>query len=48
MGRDKERGFSICGEFDLSYFSEFTDENRKRKTPLGRTNAFGHKIDAGD
>jgi hypothetical protein len=26
MGRDKERGFSICDEFDLSYFPEVTDE----------------------
>jgi hypothetical protein len=26
MGRDKERGFSICEEFDLSYFPEVTDE----------------------
>ena len=26
MGRDKERGFSICAEFDLSYFPEVTDE----------------------
>jgi hypothetical protein len=26
MGRDKERGFSICGEFDLSYFPEVTEE----------------------
>ena len=26
MGRDKERGFSICVEFDLSYFPEVTDE----------------------
>jgi hypothetical protein len=26
MGRDKERGFSICGEFDLSYFPEVTNE----------------------
>lgn len=25
MGRDKERGFSICQEFDLSYFPEVTD-----------------------
>jgi hypothetical protein len=22
MGRDKERGFSICDEFNLSYFPE--------------------------
>lgn len=27
MARDKERGFSICEEFDLSYFPEVTDEN---------------------
>jgi hypothetical protein len=27
MGRDKERGFSICGEFDLSYFPEVADPN---------------------
>lgn len=26
MGRDKERGFSICDEFDLSYLPEVTDE----------------------
>lgn len=26
MGRDKERGHSICSEFDLSYFPEITDE----------------------
>jgi hypothetical protein len=26
MGRDKEFGFSICEEFDLSYFPEPTDE----------------------
>lgn len=26
MGRDKERGFAICNEFDLSYFPEVTDE----------------------
>src|SRR5580704_5356430 len=26
MGRDKERGFSICAEFDLSHFPEVTDE----------------------
>lgn len=26
MGRDKERAFSICDEFDLSYFPEVTDE----------------------
>jgi hypothetical protein len=26
MGRDKERGFSICDEFDLSYFPEVTGE----------------------
>ena len=26
MGRDKERGFAICDEFDLSYFPEVTDE----------------------
>ena len=26
MGRDKERGFSVCDEFDLSYFPEVTDE----------------------
>jgi hypothetical protein len=26
MSRDKERGFSICGEFDLSYFPEVTEE----------------------
>ena len=26
MGRDKERGFSICEEFDLSYFPEVTDD----------------------
>jgi hypothetical protein len=26
MGRDKERGFAICDEFDLSYFPEITDE----------------------
>ena len=26
LGRDKERGFSICDEFDLSYFPEVTDE----------------------
>ncbi len=26
MGRDKERGFSICDELDLSYFPEVTDE----------------------
>jgi hypothetical protein len=26
MGRDQERGFSICDEFDLSYFPEVTDE----------------------
>jgi len=26
MGRDKQRGFSICAEFDLSYFPEVTDE----------------------
>jgi hypothetical protein len=26
MGRDKERGFSICDEFDLSYFPEVTNE----------------------
>jgi hypothetical protein len=26
LGRDKERGFSICDEFDLSYFPEITDE----------------------
>jgi hypothetical protein len=24
--RDKERGFSICDEFDLSYFPEVTGE----------------------
>jgi hypothetical protein len=26
MGRDKERGFSICEEFDLSYLPEVTDD----------------------
>jgi hypothetical protein len=26
MGLDKERGFAICDEFDLSYFPEVTDE----------------------
>jgi hypothetical protein len=26
MGRDKQRGFAICDEFDLSYFPEVTDE----------------------
>jgi hypothetical protein len=26
MGRDKERGLSICDEFDLSYLPEITDE----------------------
>jgi hypothetical protein len=26
MGRGKERGFSICDEFDLSYFPEITDD----------------------
>ena len=26
MGRDKTRGFSICHEFDPSYFPEVTDE----------------------
>ena len=26
MGRDKQWGFSICEEFDLSYFPEVTDE----------------------
>jgi hypothetical protein len=26
MGREKERGHSICSEFDLSYFPEITDE----------------------
>jgi hypothetical protein len=26
MGRNKEQGFSICEEFDLSYFPEVTDE----------------------
>jgi hypothetical protein len=26
VGRNKERGFSICDEFDLSYFPEVTDE----------------------
>ena len=26
MGRDKKRGFSICEEFDLSYFPEVTNE----------------------
>ena len=26
MGRDKERGLSICDEFDLSYFPEVTEE----------------------
>jgi hypothetical protein len=26
MGRDKERGFAICDEFDLSYLPEVTDE----------------------
>ena len=33
MGRDKERGFSICDEFDLSYFPEVTDE--KAQLALG-------------
>jgi hypothetical protein len=33
MGRDKERGFSICEEFDLSYFPEVTD--RKASLALG-------------
>jgi hypothetical protein len=27
MGRDKERGFAIRDEFDLSYLPEVTDEN---------------------
>jgi hypothetical protein len=26
MGREKERGFSICDEFDLSYFPEVTND----------------------
>ncbi|MGY3531434.1 hypothetical protein ACVISU_004202 [Bradyrhizobium sp. USDA 4452] len=26
MGRDKQRGFMICDEFDLSYFPEVTAE----------------------
>jgi hypothetical protein len=26
MGRDKQRGFSICDEFDLSYFPEVADD----------------------
>jgi hypothetical protein len=26
MGRNKEHGFVICNEFDLSYFPEVTDE----------------------
>jgi len=33
MGRDKERGFSICEEFDLSYFPEVTEE--KAQIALG-------------
>lgn len=33
MGRDKERGFSICDEFDLSYFPEVTDQ--KAQLALG-------------
>jgi Methylamine utilization protein MauJ len=27
MGREKERGFSICDEFDLSYLPEVTDDD---------------------
>lgn len=33
MGRDKERGFSICEEFDLSYLPDVTDE--KAQLALG-------------
>jgi Methylamine utilization protein MauJ len=36
MGRDKERGFSICDEFDLSYFPEVTDATAMRALALMR------------
>jgi hypothetical protein len=29
MGRSKEVGFSICDEFDLSYFPDVTDAKRR-------------------
>jgi hypothetical protein len=36
MGRFKEGGFSICDEFDLSYFPEVTDERAQRALALMR------------
>lgn len=36
MGRDKERGFSICDEFDLSYFPETVDEKAQLALALMR------------
>jgi hypothetical protein len=36
MGRFKESGFSICDEFDLSYFPEVTDERAQRALGLVR------------
>ena len=36
FGRDKERGFSICDEFDLSYFPEVVDEKAELALALMR------------
>jgi hypothetical protein len=36
FGRDKERGFSICEEFDLSYFPDVTDEKAQLALALMR------------
>jgi hypothetical protein len=36
FGRDKERGFSICDEFDLSYFPDVVDEKAQLALALMR------------